>query len=131
MVDIDHFKRVNDEHGPVGDLVIQKVASSLIRSFPRKHDFVARYGGEEFAVILFDTGANDAARLAERLLTRVRNLGLKEVGWRITCSVGVAGLGRGEDGASLIERSDAALYSAKRDGRNRVREASDKASDKA
>ncbi len=124
MVDIDHFKRGNDERGhPVGDLVIQKVAGSLVRSFPRKHDFVARYGGEEFAVILFDTAPGDAARLAERLLTRVRNLDLSEVGWRITCSVGVAGLERGEDGASLVQRSDAALYIAKRDGRNRVREA--------
>lgn len=123
MVDIDHFKKVNDERGhPVGDLVITKVAAALVRSFPRKHDFVARYGGEEFAVILFDTDAGDAARLAERLLTRVRNLDLPEVGWRITCSVGVAGIERGEDMSSLIERADQALYRAKRDGRNRVRE---------
>jgi diguanylate cyclase len=124
MIDLDHFKLVNDRHGhPVGDRVLVAVARCLQRSFPRRTDFVARYGGEEFAVLLPDATTIEAARLAERLLAAVRQLKVEVDGQdpvTITCSVGYAELTATDDAASLIKRADAALYRAKAEGRDRA-----------
>ena len=73
MVDIDHFKQINDMHGhTTGDSALEAIASALVRCFPRRSDLVTRLGGDEFAVILRDATAADGGRLAERFLTAVR-----------------------------------------------------------
>lgn len=128
MVDVDHFKRVNDSYGhPGGDAVLKALADCLVRNFPRKSDMVARYGGEEFAVVLPDTSPQNAVRLAERTRQAVRELeithGRHTIG--ITISIGVAQIGRNESVQSWLERADQALYQAKQQGRDRVVAATD------
>jgi len=123
MVDIDHFKSVNDTYGhPAGDAVLKGVAETCVRSFPRKADFVARYGGEEFAILIEDPAGPDALRLAERLLRSVREKVFAYDGReiRITASVGLAGLRPAEPTESLLRRADSALYEAKKRGRDRA-----------
>jgi len=123
MLDLDHFKQVNDSYGhQAGDLVLTEAANCLVRCFLRKDDFVARYGGEEFAVILPDTGADVADRLAGNLVQRMRECAVEFQSQRIgvTCSVGYASLKPGESPESLLERADAALYAAKEAGRDRA-----------
>jgi len=125
MLDIDHFKWVNDNHGhPCGDAVLRQVADTLTRCFMRRDDFVARYGGEEFAIVLRDIELPVASDLAERGMTALRNLEIEygelEEPLRITVSMGIARLRQGETAASWIERSDRALYQAKDGGRDRI-----------
>jgi diguanylate cyclase len=122
MVDLDHFKRVNDNYGhPVGDKVLVQAANTIVRTFPRKNDFVARYGGEEFAVILFDVDRLQAAKLCERLLEKVRQIRIEDVPeLKLSCSIGFAQLEPAESVGQLVERADAALYQAKEGGRDRA-----------
>jgi diguanylate cyclase (GGDEF)-like protein len=126
MVDIDHFKRYNDEHGHrAGDRCLQRVASQLDRCV-RDVDLVARYGGEEFAVVMPATEAEAAEEVAERM--RIAVIDLREpqpAGQVVTVSIGLATLHNADQQTTdqLIERADAALYEAKRTGRNRVRAA--------
>jgi two-component system cell cycle response regulator len=130
MVDLDHFKSVNDTHGhPAGDKLLQQVAA-VIRDTIRPGDSVYRFGGEEFCVLLADTGgglakegnAGEAAEVAERIRGAIAERGY-DVGigtlLRVTASLGVATAIDG-DGAALLARADAALYVAKNAGRNRV-----------
>jgi diguanylate cyclase len=124
LVDLDHFKAVNDNYGhPAGDDVLRRVSQCLSRTFLRKQDFVCRYGGEEFAVVLLDTTEQQAILLTERLLGGVRDLVVKhgphEV--KVTLSVGLALLRPSETLAAWVGRADAALYRAKREGRDRYR----------
>jgi diguanylate cyclase (GGDEF)-like protein len=122
MVDIDHFKRVNDTHGhPVGDEVLRKVAARLAGAL-RGGDAVIRYGGEEFLLVLETSGAKHAAHVAERARVMIEQAPfvVGELSLRLTISCGVAEARPGERRDALIERADAALYSAKLDGRNRV-----------
>jgi diguanylate cyclase len=125
MIDIDHFKKVNDTHGHVvGDGVLKLTARALLRCCKGK-DTVSRYGGEEFAVLLPDTSPPDAVTLAEnirQLIARrhfVKSDSKESIG-HITVSIGVACHRPGETLTDLIERSDRALYAAKQGGRNRV-----------
>ncbi len=125
MVDIDHFKWVNDNHGhPVGDQVLREVADTLSRCFMRRDDFLARYGGEEFVIVLRDLETDVASGLAERGMTAIRNLEVEVAGadepLRLTASMGLARLRQGEGAPSWIERADRALYQAKDAGRDRV-----------
>ncbi|PID39230.1 MAG: hypothetical protein CSA65_00105 [Proteobacteria bacterium] len=125
MIDLDHFKYVNDTYGhPTGDKVIVATANTISMTFPRKGDFAARYGGEEFAVLLSDVDEAQARPLAERLLDKVRKLRVKtdtaDEPIDLSCSIGVAVLGRGEHPKELVARADAALYRAKHDGRDRA-----------
>ena len=123
MVDLDHFKAVNDVHGhPTGDEVLRGVADALSRTFLRKGDFVARYGGEEFVVILNDTALASAGMLAERFRVALRAVVFEKKGQRfgITVSIGVAELAVGESPEAWLERADRALYEAKRAGRDRI-----------
>jgi diguanylate cyclase (GGDEF)-like protein len=123
MVDIDHFKRLNDSYGhPTGDEALRRVSECLLRTFLRKEDFVARYGGEEFAVVLMDASLQDARAMAERLRKAVRSMTIEHRGntFAVTVCVGVASLVPGETAAAWIERADQALYVAKNDGRDRV-----------
>lgn len=127
MFDIDHFKLVNDEFGhQAGDSVLISLAEST-RSRLRSYDLVARYGGEEFVMILPDTPHEGAILVAERLRTRIEKLEFKGeiANLRVTISLGVASF-PSEDVTSvdsLIRAADAALYRAKRGGRNRVESA--------
>ncbi|SNR91269.1 diguanylate cyclase (GGDEF) domain-containing protein [Humidesulfovibrio mexicanus] len=122
LLDIDHFKRINDTHGhQTGDAVLRGVAGLLAESL-RGTDFPARYGGEEFAVILPHTSREQALLLAERIRQRVsqREFGQGETLVRLTVSAGVSALGSGEGGPELVSLADQALYLAKDGGRNRV-----------
>ncbi|MFO0691881.1 MAG: GGDEF domain-containing protein [Myxococcota bacterium] len=125
MVDIDHFKWVNDTFGhPTGDLVLRETASTLTRCFKRKDDFLARYGGEEFAVVLRDLNLATARTVAERAMGTIRLMEITREGLpepiRITASMGIARLRPGETAGAWIERADRALYQAKNGGRDRI-----------
>jgi len=124
MVDIDHFKRVNDTLGHrVGDSVLTDV-STVIAQHVRSNDEVARYGGEEFAILMPDLLAQDALSIAESIRTAVAEHETPHASGRIrvTISVGLAGLpgNRVQSPAELADAADRALYAAKAKGRNRV-----------
>jgi len=124
LIDIDHFKHINDTHGHhAGDRVLCEMAS-LCAGQIRTSDVLARIGGEEFAVLLPNTVVEDGRKLAERLRTRVEtteHTGDWQGGIRHTISIGLAALGRDDgDFERLLMRADKALYRAKNEGRNRV-----------
>lgn len=121
LLDVDRFKQLNDEHGhTAGDAVLRKLAEVLKRT-SRTMDMVARYGGEEFGMVMPDTDLAAGKAAAERVRTAVANCEFQHHNQRlpVTVSVGVAELMVGEDHAALVDRSDTAMYSAKRAGRNR------------
>jgi len=122
MLDLDHFKQVNDTHGHVaGDQVLRQVAG-LLAGIVRSGDAVVRYGGEEFLMVLNNVERATAIRIAERTREAFENTAFR-VGDQIldvTASFGVAQRGEGETREALIARADAAMYEAKRHGRNRV-----------
>ena len=126
MIDLDHFKDVNDSHGHiVGDGVLRQLGD-ILRDEARSVDLAARSGGEEFVILLPDTDLEGAVVFAERLRKRVEEHDFAETGdpLRITVSVGVASAsieGGLTEPESLIAKADEALYRAKNDGRNRVR----------
>ena len=122
IIDIDHFKKINDTYGhPVGDAVLKKV-SGIIRKTIRNIDIPARYGGEEFAVILLGTDSNGALKMAERLRKSIADakFSSEQNAFNVTVSLGISThareMRRKED---LVEQADKALYHAKRTGRNR------------
>ncbi|MBL8277227.1 MAG: diguanylate cyclase [Pelomonas sp.] len=121
LIDVDHFKHINDAHGhPAGDAVLRQLAQLLLATV-RASDVAARFGGEEFAVLLPElTGAVDAVMTAEKIRQAVESTRFGAVG-KVTVSVGVS-LATPEDADArpLIDRADAALYEAKRSGRNSV-----------
>jgi len=124
MFDIDHFKQFNDTHGhQTGDLVLQQFAR-LIEDNTRRADICCRYGGEEMAVILPETGLDEAAVLANKLCSRIRNhvfLGVGDKELSVRSSIGVAEfLADFEGPADMVRAADMALYEAKALGRNRV-----------
>ena len=125
MLDIDHFKKVNDSHGyAVGDQVLALVAR-MIRERLRAIDTAARFGGEEFAAILPDCALAGALKMAEKIRRAIAsrqivNRSQNRTLGTITLSIGAAGLVPGETPAALIERADRGLYAAKHAGRNRV-----------
>jgi diguanylate cyclase (GGDEF)-like protein len=116
VIDLDHFKRINDTRGhAAGDAVLARVAG-LLQAQLRAEDVLGRAGGEEFWLVLPDTSRAHALALAERLRQQVADATLGT-----TCSVGVALAEEGDlDAGQLIARADAALYRAKDGGRNRV-----------
>jgi diguanylate cyclase len=122
MIDVDHFKKINDTYGHrTGDEALKAVAAAALKSAYCRTDFVARYGGEELAAVLSDTDGPGAERVAERVRAAVRAAlvpGAPDL--RMTVSIGVA-VHRPEDtSTTLIERADGALYAAKHGGRDRV-----------
>jgi diguanylate cyclase (GGDEF)-like protein len=130
MLDIDHFKRVNDRWGhAAGDAVLKELAQR-VESQVRASDVAARYGGEEFVILLPDTNIDAAARLAERVRTAIAESPIQLPNGEtvtITASIGIAEARPGQDdkdlktlGDSLIARADVALYAAKSAGRDRV-----------
>lgn len=124
MMDLDHFKRLNDTHGHVvGDIVLKNFAE-ICQNGLRAEDIFARWGGEEFIALLPQTGRRSAAAIARRLISSVRNHPFQdESGNRVsqTVSIGAASWhGPGETLDEVINRADRALYAAKGSGRNRV-----------
>jgi len=125
LVDLDHFKQVNDTHGhPFGDACLREVAKALRAGCGRSTDFVARYGGEEFVVLLAETDSAGAQAVAQRMLEEVRAITLRAGGQPVplTCSIGLATMRphHATQSDSLLHEADRALYRAKRAGRNQV-----------
>ncbi len=119
VIDIDHFKHVNDNHGHlIGDEVLL-LLSRLMRTSFRFHDHLYRFGGEEFVVLLRCTGDDDAAAALERLRANVERYVFPQVG-RITISVGFTSLRTGDTPNDAFARADKAVYYAKQNGRNQV-----------
>ena len=121
MIDIDHFKSVNDRYGhPVGDVVLREIAH-VIKKQARCRDIVARYGGEEFVVVLTDCDLERAYAWSERIRKEISDIFITHKKISVTVSIGVAAstpdVYRLQDVLSL---ADEALYSAKNSGRNRV-----------
>lgn len=128
LADLDRFKLINDRHGHLaGDLVLQRVAAEL-RAHVREIDFIGRFGGEEFLIVLPETHLDGAMRLAEKIRERIAAMEIAiDSGepLRVSLSIGVATRAdvRGDGNTRarpLISAADTALYSAKRNGRNRV-----------
>ncbi len=122
MLDVDHFKRFNDEHGHLaGDQVLCAVAKTMSQTV-REMDLAARYGGEEFAVLMPDTSLQDGCGAAERVREAIQNAATQFEGveLRVTASIGLAEVLSGNDAAALIQRADSALYASKKAGRNRT-----------
>jgi diguanylate cyclase (GGDEF)-like protein len=124
LLDLDHFKRVNDTYGhAAGDAVLREVAN-VIRQSTRSQDLVSRYGGEEFIVALPISGANQACERADRIRRNLasRRIASGEATLRITASIGLAFAPVGQTCpiAALIDAADRSLYQAKTEGRNRV-----------
>jgi two-component system cell cycle response regulator len=125
IMDIDHFKSVNDTHGhDIGDIVLKEFALRLRRNV-RGIDLACRYGGEEFVVVMPDTDVDFAYTIAERLRQGVETtpfeISRMPGSLKVTISIGIAASLGGDDNAEkLLHRADQALYRAKREGRNRV-----------
>jgi diguanylate cyclase (GGDEF)-like protein len=122
LIDIDYFKKVNDQYGhPIGDEVLMSVALDLAHGL-RESDLIGRYGGEEFLALLPMTDLIEAQTIAERLRAQVANSATfqEKYGFIVTVSIGLAELSLNETELELISRVDKALYAAKNNGRNRV-----------
>lgn len=122
VIDIDHFKRINDTHGhALGDIILQKVAKRIRRDL-RRTDYAARIGGEEFAVLLSGTNANDCAVVAERIRADIQSAtdwGLPD-GTQVRVSIGTTTVNHFCNYKSVFDAADSALYASKNGGRNRV-----------
>jgi diguanylate cyclase (GGDEF)-like protein len=119
MMDIDHFKGINDKHGhKTGDIVLAALAEIIKRDI-RETDLVGRYGGEEFLIILPHTNSNSAYTIAERIRKSIEEYEFEGKDLKITISIGLTQYA-GEDAASIIGKADELLYKVKRSGRNRV-----------
>jgi two-component system cell cycle response regulator len=122
LLDVDHFKRVNDEYGHLaGDRVLHGIASVVAKQV-RREELLARTGGEEFAIVLPETTIEEAALFSERIRAEVERASFDYDGepLRATISLGAAALEKGETLESLFARADSNLYRAKEGGRNRV-----------
>ncbi len=118
MVDIDHFKAINDQHGhDTGDRILQRIAE-IMKSHIRVQDTVARWGGEEFLVIVETVTRNESASIAESLRNRVEQGTGETV--KTTISIGVAHSDSGQTADQILKRADEGLYAAKNSGRNKV-----------
>jgi len=123
MIDVDHFKRINDEHGhPAGDEVLRRVGGILQKAM-RSYDEIGRYGGEEFIAVLPETNLSQAIAAAERIRACIEQADVhyNKLKFNLTISIGaVASFGKEDTPQGLIERADMALYAAKQSGRNCV-----------
>lgn len=123
VCDIDYFKRINDNFGHhIGDRTLKKLAE-IFKGRVRKHDMIARYGGEEFVCILSHTSLEEAGKVGEDLRSFIdrSNFSFKGKEVPVTISIGASSFRKGDDRTNVFERADAALYLAKRSGRNTVK----------
>lgn len=122
ILDLDHFKRINDSYGHLAGDKVLKIVADQLRKRLRSHDFIARFGGEEFVLLLPQTSPAAAAQIAEMLRATVEACPFHFKGERvvITTSIGLGAFRPGERGDQVLKRADAALYRAKESGRNRV-----------
>jgi diguanylate cyclase (GGDEF)-like protein len=122
MLDVDHFKKLNDEHGHLAGDQVLAVIGRVLRGAVRREDAVARYGGEEFAILLPNTSLDQATHVAEKVRHAVAQAAVDHHGQAIavTVSGGLSVIGSNDSAESLIQRADDALYSAKAAGRNRT-----------
>ncbi len=123
FVDIDYFKKINDDYGhECGDMALSS-AADCIKHAVRGSDIIFRYGGEEFVILLSDTNLTEAAIIAERIRSGIERhtfaYGMQVI--KLTVSLGVSSLRRDDDMERLIKRADSAMYQAKLNGRNRVK----------
>jgi len=128
LLDLDYFKEINDTFGhQAGDVVLQVVANTIVRTFPRRSDFIARFGGEEFAVILSDTETAELEAVGERLIEAIRALTIDYEGntLQVTCSIGLTVCRPDDSPETVLRRADRALYDAKEAGRDRIKIAGD------
>ena len=122
MLDIDHFKQVNDTYGhQAGDEVLRRI-SAAIKNTMRNTDFCGRYGGEEFVLVLIQTDLKEAMICAERMLTNIEKCRFPDIGdgFRITASIGLSQYQMREEIDTMIARADRSMYRAKEGGRNRL-----------
>ena len=127
MLDVDNFKKLNDDYGhDAGDVALKSVARTLIDGV-RQSDFVGRWGGEEFVVALLGAGEKDGALVAENLRrdTEQRKITFKRKKISLSASFGITEFRPKDDLGKLIERADKAMYAAKKGGKNRVVKFSD------
>ena len=125
MLDVDHFKRLNDTYGHrAGDLVLNKLGAYLLSAI-RQYDIACRYGGEELIIVMPDASIEDTIIRAEKIRSDIKNLELEHDGKRlksISVSIGVSCFpDDGIDAKSLTQAADKALYQAKEEGRDRVK----------
>jgi two-component system, cell cycle response regulator len=123
MMDLDHFKKVNDQYGHEGGDEVLRRVGEIIQSSLRDVDVAARFGGEEFAILLPETDKSDAVAIAERIRQRVEAADIQAAGQRIkvTTSAGVCAMPeRNVEPGNIVRTADQLLYEAKRTGRNRV-----------
>lgn len=123
VIDIDHFKRINDRHGhSIGDVVLHEFAE-LLRQSVRPNDFVARYGGEEFVILLLDTDKRAAMERAESIRHLAQTMAVKDhdnTHVQFTVSIGVSTFRPDDTLETAVRRADERLYQAKQTTRNRV-----------
>ena len=124
LLDVDHFKHFNDQHGhPAGDVALRQVANTVSQCL-RPNDNAARYGGEEFAVLLQDADCHSGVQVAERLCAAVREMELQDDNGKplpaVTISLGVAQYQHGQSVVEWLQAADSALYRAKEGGRDQV-----------
>jgi diguanylate cyclase (GGDEF)-like protein len=122
IIDIDHFKSVNDKYGHlIGDQVIKHLAN-LMKDNIRKTDFAFRYGGEEFMMLLTNVDVRNATHVSDQIRKKLEatNFSLKEKSFNCTASFGIALFKKNDTAESVIKRADERLYQAKQGGRNRI-----------
>jgi diguanylate cyclase (GGDEF)-like protein len=128
MIDVDHFKKINDTYGhQAGDLVLQEYVRCIMSTIREGVDWLARYGGDEFILVLPETDLDKAWKVVERIRCLISEMVIPLEGEeiKITASFGISGFGHGIDGEEvlaklLIEKADKCLYEAKEAGRNRI-----------
>ncbi|MCX7982489.1 MAG: GGDEF domain-containing protein [Syntrophales bacterium] len=119
MIDIDHFKKINDTYGhETGDLVLKRFAITIQKSL-REEDILGRFGGEEFILALPNTNSEHALDASERIRQKIEQKKIRYIRGNITASFGITEFSPSDDIRSLLKRADDALYEAKRNGRNR------------
>jgi len=123
VIDIDFFKKVNDAYGhSVGDGVLKEVAATIQHSI-RTTDMLFRYGGEEFVVLLTNSDCDDSSVIADRILESVRDINMEVAGQKldVSVSIGLACRNKLDNGTTLFQRADKAMYEAKNEGRDQLR----------
>lgn len=119
ILDVDHFKKINDNHGhSVGDSVLKEFAS-ILKQHIRSTDIIGRWGGEEFIIIAPETDAQGAIKLSEALRKVINTHSFAKIG-RVSASFGISEISIGDTSKELINRADEALYNSKENGRDRV-----------